>query len=89
VTSKRVAAELRAWAARCAREDRGRGRLRQLGHPYPGGDLCPRDVVCGLASLLRWLERHSSVDNEWSPDERAAIEWLRAWVDAGAMMIGR
>lgn len=72
---------------RVTRCDCGRAALRARGLPYPGGDACTAVEARGLASLVRWLECHPSVHDEWAPDERAALEWLRAWIDAGSEMI--
>jgi hypothetical protein len=38
--------------------------------------------VCGLATIAERIAPQNAC-------ERQALEWLQAWVDAGAMMIGR
>jgi len=66
-----------------ARVDRGRAALRARGLSYPGGDSCSSAEVRGLASLLT---RVDDLD-DYTDDERAALRWLRMWVDAGAATV--
>jgi hypothetical protein len=77
-------------AQRMARQDRGRARLDQLCLPYPGGDDCPARVVRGLQKLRRqieqWVQRWDP-EYPWDDDERAALDWIDMWLDAGAVML--
>ena len=71
-----------------ARVDKGQASLQQLSLSYPGGDVCPAMVVRGLSGLLAALTTfEATTDGEWSPDEQAALTWLRLWVDAGASFL--
>ena len=72
-----------ATRAMLATIDRGRAGLRRLGLPYPGGDVCPRDVVRGIDSLL---SRFDELDG-YTDEERAALQWLGLWRDAGRAML--
>lgn len=77
-------------ARRLARVDRGTARLQQLSLPFPGGDDCPARVIRGLAKLRRSIEREWGPKDDftlWDDEERAAMDWIDMWLEAGADML--
>lgn len=70
------------------RADRGRAALNERGLGYPGGDDLRFAECVGLARLRKVLDHYGEDrGTPWDIEERLALKWLDAWIDAGTPML--